>query len=75
MKELLDAATEEELEAIIASLEASAYRLAEVMYASLDLDSEGDSTDAEDDEIVSGFERDAEGETAGDLKEGVEDEA
>lgn len=38
VKELLEDANREELEAIIASLEASAYRLAEAMYAGLDTD-------------------------------------
>ncbi len=36
VRELLDAANAEELQAIISSLEASAYRLAEAMYASVD---------------------------------------
>lgn len=41
VKELLGDANREELEAIIASLEASAYRLAEAMYAGLDTDNSG----------------------------------
>lgn len=41
VKELLEDANKEELEAIIASLEASAYRLAEAMYAGLDTDTSG----------------------------------
>ena len=36
VRELLDEANQEELQAIITSLEASAYRLAEAMYASVD---------------------------------------
>ena len=47
VRELLDAANQDELQAIIASLEASAYRLAEAMYASVDDGTGGEASEAD----------------------------